>query len=106
MARSILFAAFPNKRENSGFRAYYRDCTPTRLSRHCRDCGLEVVKIIPYYNSGYTSFFVPLYTIEMLRQVLMCTLRLQDFAESFALVARAPRTEHQQGQDLHVAAAP
>jgi hypothetical protein len=48
------------------------------------------MKVIPYYNSGYTSFFAPLYTIEMVRQVLMCRLGLQNFSESFALVARAP----------------
>lgn len=90
MARRLLFAIHPHKQENSGFRAYYRECTPARLSRIFRECGLEVVKVIPYYNSGYTSFFAPLYTIEMLRQVLMCRLRLENFSESFALVARAP----------------
>ena len=89
-ARRVLFTIFPEKQENSGFLAYYRDCTPTRLSRTCRESGLEVVKLTPYYNSGYTSFFAPLYTIEMLRQALMCYLRLEDFAEGFSIVTRRP----------------
>ena len=89
-ARRLLFAIFPEKEKNSGFLAHYRECTPARLSRICRENGLEVVKAIPYYNSDYTSFFAPLYTVEMLRQVLMCTLRMENFAESFSIVARAP----------------
>lgn len=89
-ARRLLFAIFPEKQRNSGFLAYYRDSTPARLSRICRENGLEVVKSISYYNSDYTSFFAPLYTLEMLRQVLMCSLRLENFAEGFSIVARAP----------------
>ncbi|MGH7509231.1 MAG: class I SAM-dependent methyltransferase [Gemmatimonadales bacterium] len=89
-ARRLLFAIFPEKQDNSGFLAYYRDCTPERISRACRECGLEVVELTPYYNSGYTSFFVPLYTVDMLRQVLMCTLRLENFAEGFSIVVRMP----------------
>jgi 2-polyprenyl-3-methyl-5-hydroxy-6-metoxy-1,4-benzoquinol methylase len=89
-ARRLLFTIFPEKQENSGFLAYYRHCTPSQLSRICRDAGLEVVNLTPYYNSGYTSFFAPLYTIEMLRQALMCSLQLHDFAEGFSIVARKP----------------
>ena len=89
-ARQLLFAIFPEKQENSGFLAHYHHCTPTRLSRICRQAGLEVVDLTPYYNSGYTSFFAPLYTVEMLRQALMCSLRLEDFAEGFSIVAQKP----------------
>jgi 2-polyprenyl-6-hydroxyphenyl methylase/3-demethylubiquinone-9 3-methyltransferase len=88
MARRLLFAISPEKREDSGFQAYYRECTPAGLSGVCRESGLEVVKVIPYYRSDYTSFFAPLYTVEMLRQALMCRGGLQNFAESFAIVAR------------------
>jgi SAM-dependent methyltransferase len=89
-ARRLLFTIFPDKEDHSGFRAHYRDCTPSHFERMCRECGLEVVRITPYYNSGYTSFFAPLYTLEMLRQALMCALRQEDFAEAFSIVARAP----------------
>ena len=89
-ARRLLFSIFPEKQKGSGFRAFYRDCTPSRLSRICREHGLELDKVIPYYNSDYTSFFAPIYTVETLRQALMCSLRLNDFAESFCIVVRAP----------------
>jgi SAM-dependent methyltransferase len=90
VARRLLFAVFPEKQIDSGFPAYYRDCTPAGLSRACGECGLEVVKVMPYYNSNYMSFFTPFYTIELFRQALMCSLRLENFSESFSLVARTP----------------
>jgi 2-polyprenyl-6-hydroxyphenyl methylase/3-demethylubiquinone-9 3-methyltransferase len=89
-ARRLLFAIYPEKEENSGFQAHYRDCTPSHFQRMCRENGLEVVRITPYYNSGYTSFFAPLYTLELLRQALMCSLRQEDLAEAFSVLARAP----------------
>jgi 2-polyprenyl-3-methyl-5-hydroxy-6-metoxy-1,4-benzoquinol methylase len=89
-ARRLLFAIFPEKANGSGFRAYYRDCTPTRLARIGQEQGLNVGQITPYYNSDYTSFFAPVYTIETLRQALMGSLRLGDFAESFSIVLHAP----------------
>ncbi len=88
VARGVLFAISPKKKENSGFLAYYRDCTPARLSRTCTANGLKVVELTAYYNSGYTSFFVPLYTVELLRQTLMAALRLENFAEGFSIVVR------------------
>jgi 2-polyprenyl-3-methyl-5-hydroxy-6-metoxy-1,4-benzoquinol methylase len=90
LGRAVLFTVFPEKRRNSGFRAYYRDCTPARLSRLCQRSGLQVVQVIPYYNSDYTSFFAPIYTIEMLRQVATCRLSLENFCEAFTIIARAP----------------
>jgi SAM-dependent methyltransferase len=93
LARQLLFAIAPHKRENSGFPAFYRECTPARLSRLCRECNLGVVNVTPYYNTGYTSFFAPLYTVEMLRQVLMYSLGLENLAETFSIVARAPAAE-------------
>jgi hypothetical protein len=90
LARTVLFAVFPEKRKNSGFQAYYRDCTPSRMARLCQNNGLEVARLTPYYNSDYTSFFVPLYTVEMLRQVASCRLGLRDLCEGFTIVARAP----------------
>ncbi|MFL5402218.1 MAG: class I SAM-dependent methyltransferase [Gemmatimonadales bacterium] len=90
MARRVLFSVFPEKRKNSGFPALYRDCTPGALARACRDAGLEVVQVLPYYSSDYTSFFAPFYTLETARQALMCALRLENLAEVFAILARQP----------------
>jgi SAM-dependent methyltransferase len=98
-ARRLLFAIFPHKARNSGFPAYYRDCTPGALSRLCQASGLTVVEVIPYYRSDYGAFFVPLNTVELLRQALMAGLRLQNFAEGFSLVARRPHLEAEASSD-------
>ncbi len=90
LARRVLFAVFPEKRFDSGFLAYYRDCTPSGLSKACRGSGLEVLQVNPYYNSDYTSFFAPIYTIETMRQAATCLLRAENFAEAFSIIARAP----------------
>ncbi len=90
LARRVLFAIFPEKKSNSGFPAYYRGCTPGTLARLCRENGLQVVQVNTYYNSDYTSFFAPLYTIEMLRQVVTCRLGLKEMCEVYCIVARAP----------------
>ena len=81
---------FPEKRKNSGFRPITATARRPAWRVLCRNNGLDVVRLTPYYNSDYTSFFVPLYTVEMLRQVMTCRLGLQDFCEGFTLVARAP----------------
>jgi 2-polyprenyl-3-methyl-5-hydroxy-6-metoxy-1,4-benzoquinol methylase len=89
LGRQLLFAVFPEKRKNSGFPAFYRDCTPSGLSRACQRLGLEV-EILPYYRSDYTSFFVPAYVVFTLMQASVCALGLEDLSEVFAILARRP----------------
>jgi 2-polyprenyl-6-hydroxyphenyl methylase/3-demethylubiquinone-9 3-methyltransferase len=91
VARQVLFTLFPDKRHDSGFQAFYNHCTPTELAALIGGRGLEVVKVIPYYKSDYASFFAPFYTLEMLRQALMCYLDWQNYAETFSIVVRNSR---------------
>lgn len=90
VARQVLFTLFPDKRHDSGFQAFYNHCTPTELAALIAGQGLEVVKVIPYYKSDYAAFFAPFYTIEMLRQALMCYLDWENYAETFSIVVRNP----------------
>lgn len=88
LARRVLFTLFPDKRDDSGFQAFYNHCTPSELADLIGKRGLEVVKVIPYYKSDYAAFFAPFYTIEMVRQALMCYFDLENHAETFSIVAR------------------
>ncbi len=90
LARQVLFALFPDKRNDSGFQAFYNHCTPSDLAHLMGRHGLEVVKVIPYYKSDYAAFFAPFYTIEMFRQAVMCYFEVQNYAETFSIVARTP----------------
>lgn len=87
-ARRLLFTLFPDKRDDCGFQAYYHHCTPSELSDLITGRGLQIVKIIPYYKSDYAAFFAPFYTLEMLRQAVMCYFDLEDLSETFSIVAR------------------
>ncbi len=91
VARQLLFTVFPDKRKDSGFQAFYHHCTPSELADIINGRGLEIVKVIPYYKSDYAAFFAPFYTVEMLRQALMCYLELENLAETFSIVAHAPK---------------
>ena len=92
VARQLLFALFPDKRNDSGFQAFYNYCTPSELADLIGGRGLEVVRVIPYYKSDYAAFFAPFYTVEMLRQALMCYFNLEDLSETFSIVARTPQS--------------
>lgn len=89
-ARKILFALQPGKTTTSGFKAYYDHCTPTRMSRLCTDNGLQIDQLNAYFSSDYCSFFAPLYSLDMLRQLTTQMLRQRDLAESFVIVASKP----------------
>ena len=89
-ARKILFAVQPGKTTTSGFKAYYDRCTPTRMSQLCTDNGLQIDQLNAYFSSDYCSFFAPLYSLDMLRQLTTQMLRQRDLAESFVIVASKP----------------
>ena len=91
-ARRILFALQPGKKNTSGFRAYYDCCTPSHMTRLCEENGLHVTGLSAHFSSDYCSFFAPLYTLDLLRQLLMRLVCSRDMAENFVLVAIKPQS--------------
>lgn len=87
----LLWMLYPESRSTSGFRAYYRDCTPARMRRLCEEAGLEQIEITPFFASEYFRFFVPLYAAELARQLLLMRLGAENLCETFTVVARKPR---------------
>ena len=87
----LLWALYPESRSTSGFRAYYRECTPRRMQRVCEEAGLEQIEITPFFASEYFRFFVPLYAAELARQLLLMRLGAENLCETFTVVARKPR---------------
>lgn len=90
VSRKILFALQPEKKTTSGFKAYYEFCTPSQMSRLCEENGLQVDRLTAYFSSDYCSFFAPLYTLDIMRQLLMKMLCPQDMAENFIIIASKP----------------
>jgi 2-polyprenyl-6-hydroxyphenyl methylase/3-demethylubiquinone-9 3-methyltransferase len=88
LAKKILLGIYPERQGVAGFPAYYDQCVPSRLAGLCRQCGLEVVELTPYFVSDYCEFFAPAYTMELARQSALRLIGARDFAETFVLVAR------------------
>jgi SAM-dependent methyltransferase len=91
LAKNILLGIYPERRGVAGFPAYYDHCVPSRLAKLCRQCGLDVVEVTPFFVSDYFEFFAPAHTLELCRQSVLRLLGARDFAETFVLVARKPK---------------
>jgi SAM-dependent methyltransferase len=72
-----------------GFRAYYDETYPSGLASLLKRHGFEVVDIaVNYYQSHYYSFFVPLYVLNALYEMLVQAIRLENLAARAMIVAR------------------
>lgn len=108
LASGMLYGLYPETKGVAGFPAYYDHCVPSKMQRLCTECGLEVAEVIPYYKSDYFRCFVPAFTVEMLRQVIVMRLNLVDWAEAFSVIAcKRPCVQRAvpgtPGRRLHVA---
>ena len=101
---TLLWTIYPESRSTSGFKAYYRDCTPRRMRRLCQQAGLEGIEIAPYFCSEYFRFFTPLYAAEMARQLLLMRLGAENLCETFTIIARKPVAAEQRPGDDRAAA--
>lgn len=90
IARRILFGIYPERRRAAGFPAHYDRCVPSQLGRICRNCGLDVGAMEPYYVSEYFEFFAPAHALDLCRQLAMYWLNASDLAETMVVVARKP----------------
>ena len=86
----LLWSIYPESRATSGFKAYYRECTPRRMRRLCQKAGLAQIEVTPFFASEYFRFFVPLYALELMRQVLLMQLKAESLCETFTIIARKP----------------
>jgi hypothetical protein len=90
VARPLLHGLDPEARRLAGFKCYYRHCSPAAVSRICASNGLETERLKPYFFSEYTRFLLPIYCLELLRQLSLQWLGADQFCESFLIVARRP----------------
>ncbi|MDK9700597.1 MAG: methyltransferase domain-containing protein, partial [bacterium] len=82
--RKLLFFIFP-ERVNSGFPAYYDQCSYYRMSKLLKKQGFVIDGFdFSYYQSSYFSFFVPFYLISVLYELFSYKLGLRNLS-SFLL---------------------
>lgn len=89
LARRLLYAFHPNFRDECGFKAYYDHCYPSAMTRLLEKYGFEVVhEEVRYYQSIYYDFFVPLYIVMVLYDLLAAASGIRNLGCQMLFVAR------------------
>jgi SAM-dependent methyltransferase len=88
--RAVLFALYPRMSRHQGFPSFYRDCTPSGLSRLAIRHGLQVKQINTFWTSEYFYAFFPAYVVWRLWLIFARTLGMRDFCETFSIVLQKP----------------
>jgi 2-polyprenyl-6-hydroxyphenyl methylase/3-demethylubiquinone-9 3-methyltransferase len=86
LKKMLLYFFFPRTRYLQGFKAYYDRCTPKAMSQVVQDCGLEVLELKPYFQSGYFSFFFPIHICWRVWTIFYKLLIGINAAETFVMV--------------------
>ena len=90
VGRTVLWAVYPESRATSGFPAYYNRCTPRKMRGLCESAGLAVSRVDRYFASEYFRFCLPLYCLELLRQLTLMWAGAGGLCETFTIVAGKP----------------
>lgn len=88
--RAVLFALYPRMSRHQGFPSFYRECTPSDLSRLAQQHGLQVKEVNTFWTSEYFYAFFPAYIVWRTWLILARTLGWRDYCETFSLVMQKP----------------
>jgi SAM-dependent methyltransferase len=88
LKRKILFGLFPQSETIQGFRSYYNKCTPRDFRRLAALHGLDVEEELPFFMSGYFSFFLPAHILWRLWVLSFRSLARDQAAETFIMALR------------------
>jgi ubiquinone/menaquinone biosynthesis C-methylase UbiE len=93
LARRLLYTFHPQFRDECGFKAYYDHCYPSAMTRVLEKQGFEVVhEEVRYYQSIYYDFFVPLYLVMVLYDLLAAATGFRNLGCQMLFVARRRKT--------------
>lgn len=87
LKRSLLFRIYPSFSNQHGFRAFYKECSPSSVRRALREEGFSNISITPYFSSDYFAFLFPLHALQVLLQIALMKAGAVDFCESFIVSA-------------------
>lgn len=91
LSKKLLDAFHPEVKGRLGFRAYYDRTCASCLRDLFKANGFDLVDLkVSYYQSGYYNFFLPLYLLSALYELLLYRLDVEDLAAKLMIVARKP----------------
>lgn len=92
-----LIAQLTGKSKTYGFPAYYDQCSPAKIERALVQAGFRIEKmVLNYYQSFWFTFFTPLYTICVLWELALMSLRLRPLCGHIVVLARKDSDYHQE----------
>lgn len=104
VSRRIVLFFEPFNEGICGFPAHYDRCYYSAITRTFREQGFELLDVrVNYYQSKYYDFFVPLYLLSVLYELLVRALNAKNLGASVLIVARrgeeAPEVAGHAAQD-------
>lgn len=91
--RALLFRLYPRMSRHQGFPSYYRECTPSGLTRLARKHGLQVDSVTTSWTSEYFYALFPAYLVWRAWLTIARSLGMRDFCETFSIVLTKPGVE-------------
>jgi len=89
LSRKLLYFLIPESRGISGFPAFYDKCYYSAIKLLLGKHGFEIIDIhFSYYQSRYFIFFLPLFLISALYEILLRTIKIKNLCAYILVVAR------------------
>jgi len=89
LSRRLLRVLIPGSEGRLGFPAFYDRTYPSALRQMTARSGFEIVELrVGYYQAEYFDFFVPLYLLNVVYELITSSLRLENLAANVLIVAR------------------
>ncbi len=94
VSRRLLHSLMPGSEGIQGFPAYYDECSAPAMRRLLEREGFHLLELqAGYYQADYFAFFLPLYVLSALYELLLYAFGLEALAANVLVVARKPRAE-------------
>ncbi|HPO13833.1 MAG TPA: methyltransferase domain-containing protein [Candidatus Hydrogenedentes bacterium] len=94
LAKKVLYYIEPDVQGICGFPAKYDRCYPAALRRLLDAAGFEIISLKPSYFQRYFSFFVPLFLMNALYELILQGLGAENLCAHALIVARR-RKDHE-----------
>jgi len=89
VSAKLLSYFFPESRSLTGFPAFYEKCYYSAIKSLLERHGFETVDTyLSYYQSHYFRFFVPLFLVSVLYEILLQAVAAKDLCAYVLIVAR------------------
>ncbi|HXX57407.1 MAG TPA: class I SAM-dependent methyltransferase [Thermodesulfovibrionales bacterium] len=89
LSKKMLYLLFPESKGIGGFPAFYNKCYYSAMKSLLEKNGFELIDVhVSYFQSGYFGFFVPLFVLSSLYEIMLRFLRIKNLSAYLIVVAK------------------